>query len=238
MKLRIIFATGNKNKVRELKEILDEAHLSDKMAASSMKEVGLFSDPEENGTTFEENAQIKARALAELVYGAFPEHRFPAAGSPEAASWMRAHGLPADEVPVIAADDSGLCIDALGGEPGIHSARFMGHDTSYDVKTAAILEKLKGVPEEQRGAQFVCAIAMVFPDGTETTVRGVMEGRIAHENAGSNGFGYDPIFYLPELGKTSAEISEEEKNALSHRGKAMRAAARILEQWEAEKCAF
>ena len=126
------------------------------------------------------------------------------------------------------ADDSGLEIDALGGEPGIYSARYMGHETSYTEKNNNLISRLEGVPDEKRTARFVCAMAAVFPDGREETVVGTMEGRIGYEIAGENGFGYDPIFYLPEYGKTSAEISPEEKNAISHRGKALRAIAELL----------
>ena len=108
----------------------------------------------------------------------------------------------------------------------------MGKDTSYDIKNAAIIEKLDGVPEEERTARFVCAISAVFPDGREFGTLGKMEGHIAHEIAGSNGFGYDPIFFLPEYGKTSAEISEDEKNAISHRGKALRAMRKLIEEYE------
>ena len=120
------------------------------------------------------------------------------------------------------ADDSGLEIDWLGGAPGIYSARYMGEDTSYEIKNRALLEKLEGVPEEKRTARFVCSIACAFPDGRIFTSRGTMEGVIAHDIKGANGFGYDPIFYLPELKCTSAEISPEQKNELSHRGKALR----------------
>lgn len=158
----------------------------------SMKEAGVSADIVENGTTFEENAVIKAKAVMELT----------------------------GEVAM--ADDSGLVIDYLDGAPGIYSARFMGEDTSYDIKNAALIGKLEGVPEEKRTARFVCAIACAMPDGTVLTSRGTMEGLIAHEIKGSNGFGYDPIFYLPECGCSSAEISPEKKNELSHRGKALR----------------
>ncbi len=186
---RIIFATGNKDKMKEIREILCESGRE----ILSMAEAGLETDIEETGTTFEENALIKARAIAEKT----------------------------DDI--VLADDSGLEIDYLGGEPGIYSSRYMGKDTSYDVKNRNFIERLEGVEGDERSARFVCAIAAVLPDKSEIVVRGTMEGQIAHELKGENGFGYDPVFYLPEYGKTSAEISPEEKHAISHRGKALRA---------------
>ena len=192
--MKLIFATGNENKMREIREILSGRGYE----ILSMKEAGIDVDVEENGTTFAENALIKARAISNICHE------------------------------LVLADDSGLEIDALGGEPGIYSARYLGHDTSYDLKNKNLIERLEGVPDEKRTARFVCAMAAVFPDGREETVVGTMEGRIGYEIAGSNGFGYDPIFYLPEYQKTSAEISPEEKNAISHRGKALRAIAERL----------
>lgn len=185
---RIIFATGNEGKMREIRMILDDLEIP----VISMKEAGITADINENGSSFEENALIKAKAVMELTGEA------------------------------VMADDSGLQIDFLDGAPGIYSARFMGEDTSYDVKNAALLEKLADVPEEKRTARFVCAIACALPDGRILTSRGTMEGRIGYEIRGGNGFGYDPIFFLPECGCTSAEISPEKKNELSHRGKALR----------------
>ena len=199
--MKIIFATGNENKLREIREIMGD--LAEEVV--SMKEAGVFVDAEETGQTFEENAVLKARACADAA---------------------RASGRFADGT-LVMADDSGLEIDALGGEPGIYSARYLGHDTSYDEKNSRILERLKDVPEKDRTARFVCAVAAVIlraaGDDQVLVTRETMEGRIAYEIAGANGFGYDPIFYLPEYGKTSAEISPEEKNAISHRGKALRA---------------
>ncbi|MBO5609316.1 MAG: XTP/dITP diphosphatase [Eubacterium sp.] len=192
---KLIFATGNMNKLREIKQIL--AGLDYEIL--SMKEAGVDIDIVEDGKTFEENALIKARAVC------------------------KASGHLA------LADDSGLEVDALGKEPGIYSARYMGEDTSYDIKNQNIIDRLSGVPDEERTARFVCAMAAVFPDGTEKTFVRTMEGRIGYEIAGENGFGYDPIFFLPEYGKTSAEISPEEKNAISHRGKALRDLAKYLE---------
>ena len=190
---KIIFATGNEGKMREIREILSDLPYE----ILSMKEAGLVSDPEENGETFEENALIKARALHEAL---------------------------GDQVvdTIVMADDSGLEIDALPDVLGVKSARFMGHDTDYVIKNKRILEMMEGVAEEKRSARFVAAIAAVFPDGREVTKRGVMEGRIGYKESGENGFGYDPIFFLPEYGMTSAEISPAEKNAISHRGKALR----------------
>ena len=197
--MKIIFATGNKNKLREIKEIMEGWDYEIITAA----EAGIDSDPEENGESFEENALIKARAVYEA----------------------------SDKKSIVMADDSGLCVDYMGGEKGqlgIHSARFMGHDTSYDVKNREILEIMKGVPREMRKARFVCAVAAILPSGREISVRESMEGRIGYEISGENGFGYDPIFYLPEFGMTSAEISPESKNLISHRGKALRHMRAVL----------
>ena len=174
---KIIFATGNQGKMKEIREILAD----------------LDAEVLEDGKTFEENARIKAKAICEMT------------GE------------------IVLADDSGLEIDYLNKEPGIYSARYMGEDTSYHIKNANLVQRLEGVPDEQRTARFVCAIAAAFPDGTVKTVRGTMEGRIGYDEKGENGFGYDPIFYLPEYGCTSAELSMEEKNKISHRGKALRA---------------
>ena len=194
----IVFATGNKDKMKEIRMIMEDLNLQ----ILSMKEAGVEKEIIEDGTTFQENALIKAKAIAEL--------------------------LPDD---IVMADDSGLEIDYLNKEPGIYSARYMGEHTSYDIKNNHILERLKGVPKEQRTARFVCAVAAVFPGGKSIVVNGTMEGRIADHIAGENGFGYDPIFWLDDYGCTSAEISPEEKNSLSHRGKALRAVRqKIMEQ--------
>ena len=190
----IIFATGNKNKMIEIRMIL--ADLGCKIL--SQKEAGIQADVVEDGQTFEENALIKATTIADI-----------------------ARKMPEYKNAVVLADDSGLEIDALNKEPGIYSARYMGEDTSYDIKNQALIDRLEGVPDEKRTARFVCAIAAAFPDGTVKTVRGTMEGRIGYEEKGENGFGYDPIFFLPEYGCTSAELSMEEKNKISHRGKAL-----------------
>ncbi len=184
----IIFATNNQDKVREIREIFADSPVQ----IRTLKECGIDVDVEENGTTFEENAKIKAEAVCRMT-GA-----------------------------ITLADDSGLEIDYLNGEPGIYSARYMGKDTSYRIKNAKLIERLDGVPDEKRTARFVCAAAAAYPDGSTDVVRGTMEGRIAYEEAGQNGFGYDPIFYLPQYGCTSAQLAPEQKNAISHRGKAMR----------------
>ena len=186
---KVIFATGNEGKMKEIREILGDLDIE----LLSLKDAGIHADIVEDGKTFEENAQIKARAIEKLT------------GE------------------IVLADDSGLEIDYLNGEPGIYSARYMGEDTSYRIKNANLIQRLEGVPDEKRTARFVCAIAAAFPDGTMKTVRATMEGRIGYEERGENGFGYDPIFYLPEYGCSSAEISMEEKNKISHRGKALRA---------------
>lgn len=191
---KIIFASNNQGKIREVKDMLADPDVE----VLSMKEAGIDMDIEENGTTFQQNALIKARAVYNVTH----------------------------ELTI--ADDSGLEIDWMNGEPGVYSARFMGHDTSYDIKNAAILEKMKNVRGADRSARFVCAMAAILPDGREITTRGTMEGVIADKIQGSNGFGYDPILYLPEYGKTSAQLTEEEKNKISHRGEALRELVREL----------
>lgn len=185
---KIIFATGNEGKMKEVRMILEDLGLP----VLSLKDAGITADVEENGTTFEENAQIKAKSIMEMT-GA-----------------------------LVLADDSGLEVDALDKEPGIYSARYMGHDTSYHIKNQNIIDRLEGKVGEERSARFVCAIAAAFPDGRVLITRGTMEGQIGYEEKGENGFGYDPIFYLPEYQCYSAELSLEEKNKLSHRGKALR----------------
>lgn len=199
--MKIIFATGNKNKMTEIRQILRDLG----MEILSMKEAGVDIDIVEDGKSFEENAMIKASAIEEL-----PEVRAMDA--------------------IVLADDSGLEIDYLNKEPGIYSARYMGEDTSYDIKNQALLDRLDGVPDEKRTARFVCAIAAAMPDGCCEVVRGTMEGIIGHKIAGENGFGYDPIFFLPECGCTSAELSPEKKNELSHRGEGLKKIRKILEQ--------
>lgn len=192
--MKILMATSNQDKIREIRQILKDTD----MEVLSLTEAGIEKDIEETGTTFEENAALKAESIRDLT------------GT------------------VTVADDSGLVIDYLDGAPGIYSSRFMGVDTPYPEKNGAILEKMKGVPDEKRSARFVCAMAVAWPDGHTDIYRGVMEGRIAYYIAGEGGFGYDPIFYLPEYGCTSAELTADEKNAISHRGKAMRLVAEAL----------
>jgi len=189
--MKIILATGNKNKLKEIKEIWPEAEVE-----------GVSSDAEETGKTFRENAEIKAESV-----------------------WKKTGGL-------VLADDSGLCVDALGGEPGIFSARYLGEDTSYDIKNHAIINKLNemGLEGKDRAAHFTCAICAILPDGRKIFTEAYMPGEIAKEIKGSNGFGYDPILFIPEKGRNSAELSPEEKNAISHRGQALRAMAERLEK--------
>lgn len=199
---KIIFATGNEHKMVEIRMILEDLGAE----VLSQREAGIEADVVEDGTTFEENALIKATEIAKI-----------------------AAGMPEYKDAVILADDSGLEIDYLNKEPGIYSARYMGEDTSYDIKNQALLDRLAGVPDDKRTARFVCAIAAAFPDGSTQVVRGTMEGIIGHEIAGENGFGYDPIFFLPEHGCTSAQLTPEKKNELSHRGEGLRKMRIILE---------
>jgi len=194
LKKKLIFATGNEGKMKEIREILGDLDYE----ILSMKEAGVDVDIVEDGTTFEENAIIKAKTVME------------ATGS------------------LVLADDSGLEVDYLNKEPGVYSARYMGENTSYRIKNQIILDRLHGVPDIVRSARFVCVIAAAFPNGRVETCRATIEGRIAQEPAGENGFGYDPIFYLPEKGKTTAQLSAEEKNEISHRGKALRQIKEIL----------
>lgn len=189
MRERIVFATGNEGKMREIRLILADLG----MEILSMKEAGANPDICEDGKTFGENAEIKARAV-----------------------WKETGGI-------VLADDSGLVVDYIGGEPGIYSARYMGEDTSYAIKNQAIIDRLKEAEGAERSARFVCNIAAVLPDGRVLHTEKTMEGLIAHEPAGEEGFGYDPILYIPEFGRTSAQLAIEEKNRISHRGKALEA---------------
>ena len=193
---KIIFATGNAGKMKEVREILKDLNVE----VLSMKEAGIQADVEENGKTFQENAVIKAREI------------------------MKISGE------VVLADDSGLEIDYLNKEPGIYSARYMGEDTSYLIKNGSLIERLQGVPDEKRTARFVCAIAAAFPDGSVETTEGTIEGRIGYEEKGENGFGYDPIFYVPEFGCTTAELTGEQKNQIRHRGKALEEMKEIMKK--------
>lgn len=184
---RIIFATGNENKMKEVRMILKDLPYE----ILSMKEAGISADIIEDGTTFEENAEIKAKTIMNMTGD------------------------------IVMADDSGLEVDFLDKAPGIYSARFLGEDTSYHIKNQYIMDKLKEAVGEERNARFVCAIACAFPDGHIETVRGTIEGEIGYEEKGKNGFGYDPIFYIPSYGCTTAEMSPEQKNEISHRGRAL-----------------
>lgn len=184
---KLIFATGNEGKMKEIRMILGDLDYE----ILSMKEAGITADIVEDGKSFEENAIIKATAISKLANC------------------------------LVLADDSGLEVDYMDKMPGIFSARWLGEDTSYAVKNQKIIENLSGVPDDKRTARFVCAIAAAFPDGRVVTKRGTIEGIIGYEERGENGFGYDPIFFLPEYGKTTAELSPEEKNKISHRGKAL-----------------
>ena len=195
---KIIVATGNENKMKEIRQIIKR----DDIQFVSLKDEGL-SDVEivEDGDTFEENAIIKAKAIAALT----------------------------DDI--VLADDSGLEVDYLNKEPGVYSARYLGEDTSYEIKNQAILDRLAGVPKEKRTARFVCAIAAAMPDGEVLVTRETIEGYIGDKPAGNGGFGYDPIFYVDEYGCSTAELTEEQKNEVSHRGKALRAMKEKLNQY-------
>ena len=200
---KIIFATGNEHKMIEIRAILSDLGAE----ILSQKEAGIKADVVEDGATFEENAMIKATEIAKI-----------------------ANQMPEYKNAVVLADDSGLEIDYLNKEPGIYSARYMGEDTSYHIKNAKLIERLEGVPDEKRTARFVCAIAAAFPDGTMKTVRAAMEGRIGYKESGENGFGYDPIFNVPDLDCTAAELEPATKNRLSHRGKALAQLAKALQE--------
>ena len=196
MENRIVFATSNEGKMREIREILKDLGAE----VLSMKEAGASPDIVEDGDSFEANAMIKAKAV-----------------------WAETGGI-------VLADDSGLEIDYLNGEPGVYSARYLGEKTSYEIKNWNLIHRLDGVEQEKRTARFVCVIAAVLPDGRTLSARETMEGYIAYAPAGEGGFGYDPILMLPEYGKTSAEITMEEKNKISHRGKDLEAMKKLLEK--------
>ncbi|NMB44131.1 MAG: RdgB/HAM1 family non-canonical purine NTP pyrophosphatase [Clostridiales bacterium] len=189
MKKKIIFATSNEDKMKEIRMIMADLDYE----IISLKEAGITVDIIEDGSSFEENALIKARTVMAVTNE------------------------------IVMADDSGLEIDAFDKKPGIHSSRFLGEDTPYDIKNRYILDKLKDVEWDDRTARFVCAIACVFPDGRVITKEGVMEGHIGYEIEGENGFGYDPIFWLAEYNTTSASLTPDQKNKESHRGKALEA---------------
>ena len=200
---KIIFATGNARKMKEIRMILADLRINGEEAEIlSMKEAGIDTEIIEDGRTFAENAIIKAKAVAACAEGA-----------------------------IVLADDSGLEIDYLNKEPGIYSARYLGEDTSYHKKNANLIDRLTGVPDKDRTARFVCAIACVLPDGEVMTEEATIEGRIGYEEKGQNGFGYDPIFIVPEYDKSTAQLTEEEKNEISHRGKALRGMKRQLKAY-------
>lgn len=192
--MKVLFATTNEGKMREIREILEGTDIE----VMSLKDAGIDIDVEEDGTTFLENSIIKAKAYRDYTDA------------------------------VVLADDSGLVIDYINGEPGIYSARYMGKDTPYSEKNQNLIDRVKDAVGAERAARFTCAIAASFPDGRVLTCEAHMEGQVAYEPAGCGGFGYDPILYLPEYGCTSAELTSEEKNRISHRGKALRAMCEIL----------
>jgi len=189
--MKIVLASQNKKKLAEMRALMSE-FCGDKAEVLSPSDIGYSDEPEENGSTFEENALIKARALAALGYYA-------------------------------AADDSGLCVDALNGQPGIYSARWSGGNDSDNNKK--LLAELDGVAEEKRGAAFVSCAVFVSPDGDEIISRGECRGKILFEARGEGGFGYDPLFWYEPFEKSFAELTSEEKNAISHRGIAVRSLA-------------
>ena len=202
MKTKIIFATGNEHKMVEIRMILSDLG----MKILSQREAGIEADVVEDGDTFEANALIKAKAIGEI-----------------------ARQNPEYKNTIVLADDSGLEVDYLDKAPGIYSARWMGEDTSYKIKNQRLIDLLDGVPDEKRTARFVCAIAASFPDGETDVVRGTFEGRIGYKIVGENGFGYDPVFYLPGFGCTSAQLPPQKKNELSHRGAGLRKMRKIIE---------
>ena len=216
---KIIFATGNKDKMREIREIMEDCDVE----IYSMKEAGINIDIVEDGDTFEANSTIKAKAISDYISGkGMSEEQKDDSWKAVSEKYKGA---------IVLADDSGLEIDYLNKEPGVYSARYMGEDTSYDIKNQNLIDRLKGVEKDKRTARFVCAIAAVLPDGEVLVSRETMEGYIGWEIAGENGFGYDPIFYLDEFGCSSAELSREQKNAISHRGKALAGIKKLLRKY-------
>lgn len=197
---KVIFATSNEGKMKEIREILKDLDIE----LLSLKEAGLNPEIDENGSTFEANAIIKAKAIMELTHE------------------------------IVLADDSGLEVDYMDKAPGVYSARFMGEDTSYDIKNQFIIDKLSGAEDQERSARFVCVIACAFPEGEVITRRATIEGTIAKQITGSNGFGYDPIFYVPEYGCTTAQMASELKNKISHRGKALSTMKEVLIEYLAK----
>ncbi|HXK65546.1 MAG TPA: XTP/dITP diphosphatase [Spirochaetota bacterium] len=197
--MEIVVATRNKGKI---KEILSFGIPS--IIFTSLEKYPEIGEIEETGSTFTDNALLKARHVCNST------------------------GLPA------LADDSGLVVDALNGEPGVYSARF-GNLKTDEERYMLLLQKMQDVPDDRRHARFVCVMALVFPDGREYTEEGICEGIIAKEPAGENGFGYDPVFYIPELGKTMAQLPLDVKNAISHRARALQKVKILLEKIVGEK---
>ncbi|MBR2214015.1 MAG: XTP/dITP diphosphatase [Eubacterium sp.] len=193
---KIVFATTNKNKIREVNMMMEGFDVK----LIPMSELGIDVDIEETGTTFEENAIIKAKAICDLT----------------------------GEIAL--ADDSGLEVDYLDGAPGVYSSRFLGEDTPYEIKNDYIIDKLKDAKGDERSARFACAMAMVFPDGDVETCYGTIEGLIGYEQRGNNGFGYDPIVYVPEFEMTTGEMTPELKNSISHRGKALEQMKEVMKR--------
>lgn len=191
---KVIFATSNEGKMKEIREILKGLDIE----LLSLRDIGLSVDIEENGKTYEENALIKARAIMELTKE------------------------------IVLADDSGLEVDYMDKAPGVYSARFMGEETSYHIKNQYIIDQLAEASEEERSARFVCVIACALPSGDVITRRATIEGFIAKQMVGAEGFGYDPIFYVPEYGCTTAQMPAEVKNEISHRGKALQAMKKVI----------
>lgn len=194
--MKIVFASGNQHKIKEVKKILSECSDVD-FDILSLKDIGFKGDIVEDGSTFEENALIKARAVAKLGYACF-------------------------------ADDSGLMVDALDGAPGVYSARYTGVHGNDDDNNALLLKNMASVPDEKRTARYACSIAYAAPSGDEFVVTDYCEGSILRDYRGTGGFGYDPLFYVEEYRKTLAEVTPEEKHAISHRGKALRAFAKCF----------
>lgn len=199
--MRIVVATGNAGKLKEIKDVMADT------AVGVCGMADLFIEPlfKESGETFAENALIKASYLYDKIKEDHALFDF-----------------------IVMADDSGLCIDYLKGRPGVHSSRFMGHETSYDVKCKKILDALKAVPDGKRSAAFICHITIILRDGIRFDTEGRLKGFISHEVKGEGGFGYDPIFYLPQKRKTLAELTTAEKDQLSHRFKALSKMKKIL----------
>ena len=195
--MKVVLASQNRHKLAEIQAILAQYD----MELVLQSDLGLQIDVNETGTSFEENSELKARAV------------------------MEASGLPA------VADDSGLCVDVLGGAPGIYSARYGAPDCVTDRdRLNHLLENLRGVRSEERTARFVCVITLLWPDGRKLTARGVCEGLITFEPRGEDGFGYDPVFYVPSMGCTFAQMGADRKNAISHRANALRRLTEMLEE--------